>query len=124
MKKNKFTKLKKIINNIDKITFIVDKKELFNTDIVLSKIIVDLLIQYKLKNKRIKSIPFTYKKHVKSDKKYKWNDKDGYNKKRWDWIIDEMIYCFREYSKNSELKTQRIKYGRKLFYIYFTNLWI
>lgn len=48
--------------------------------------------------------------------------------KRWDWVLNEMIWAFEHHSQNDVLKfseadVERIKNGFRLFGKYYLNLW-
>lgn len=117
----------------------IDKWDTWNTDSTLAKIILPMLKQLR-KNKH--GAPITDDEDVPEElrstsappKKNEW-DIDENHFKRWDWIMDEMIWSFEEINKDTfwdrlglerdELQKyeDRIDNGLRLFGKYYRGLW-
>ena len=114
----------------------IDHWDTWSMDHTLAPIILPMLIQLK-KTKHgspdvdDKDVP---KELHKTPTKNKWDIDDNWHK-RWDWVMDEMIYAFdckankddvymRFDSKSEQEKEQdRISNGFRLFGKYYENLW-
>jgi len=110
----------------------IDNYDTWNMDHTLAYIVLPLLKQLKeTKNGAPtvdpKDVPINLRPPKKDVLKYKElgeTDPDFF--KRWDWILDEMIYAFncKVNSENNMKKEQdRISNGFKLFGKYYEALW-
>lgn len=120
----------------------VDYWDVWSMDHTLSPIILKLLIEFR---KNLHSAPFVDDcdvpdslKSMNAPRVIDPYDNDGHYFKRWDYVIDEMIWAF-EHIANDEWEHQvliqsnnreeyafmqnRIDNGLRLFGKYFRNLW-
>lgn len=117
----------------------IDYWDTWNMDSTLSKIILPMLKQMK-KSKH--GAPLTDDEDVPEElrstsappKENEWDDDENHFK-RWDWIVDEMIWSFEEINNDSfwerlglerdELQKyeDRIDNGLRLFGKYYRGLW-
>lgn len=146
----KHTKLYKLCEWIEskrkrKIYVKIDKWDTWSMDETLSYIILPMLIQLK-KTKHgspcvdDEDVPDEIKSTSAPPKENEW-DIDGNHFKRWDWVLDEMIFAFEhkinddwqsKYFDSSykmvnveeyEKKLLRIQNGFRLFGKYYQSLW-
>tara|TARA_R110000787_G_scaffold41899_2_gene103111 strand:+ start:547 stop:933 length:387 start_codon:yes stop_codon:yes gene_type:complete len=111
----------------------IDKQDTWSMDYTLAHVILPMLIQ--LKETKHGS-PFTDDADVPEElhstvdgpKKNKW-DTDSNFHKRWDWIMDEMIWAFTEKCKDHwdvsvlEARQKRMTHAFSMFGRYYENLW-
>lgn len=120
--------------------------DVWNLDHSLAPMMVACL---KLFKKRSVSFPYTYAADmpgkIYDDVENEWMPLDvpnGYSKKRWNDILDLMIWAFKQYtdddnqpifssklsdteaSKKQDVWEAKCRHGFELFGRYYTNLWI
>jgi len=111
---------------MSKLKFIIKPEDIMDTDETLSIIIYKIL-------KKFKKINDSYPETEKSDVigNFKWNKKYPSSKRRWKYILKEMIYGFKKYegyeddqlNSNENYDKSRGIHGRQLFIKYFDKLW-
>ena len=112
----------------------IDKEDTWSMDYTLAHVILPMLIQ--LKETKHGS-PFTDDEDVPEElrstsaepKENKW-DTDSNLHKRWNWIMDEMIWAFTEkceddwmVKENWEEHQKRMTKAFSMFGRYYENLW-
>lgn len=114
----------------------IDKEDTWAAYITLAHIIHPLLIELK---KTKHGVPFTDDEDVPEGQnlrsteappiKHTWDADDNFFK-RWEWIIDEMIWAFNQILKDdvyhdveSKEDYERVTNGLKLFGKYYFCLW-
>jgi hypothetical protein len=124
----------------------IDRYDTWNMDSTLSPIILPMLKQLRIEKH---GAPYCddvdVPEHLRSTtpeaqaaKENDW-DTDGNHFKRWDWVMDEMIYAFEQLNKDDweepfyrdrtwlkeewQKEEARIQHGLMLFGKYYRNLW-
>lgn len=111
----------------------IDPWDSWSVDYTLALIIVPLLKQLKdtthgAPNTDDSDVPEDLKSTSAPEKENEWDVDDNWFK-RWDWIIDEMIWAFEAIIKddyhywNSKEYQDRIENGLRLFGKYYRGLW-
>ena len=117
----------------------IDKHDTWNMDATLAKIILPMLKQLKESKHGApmtddEDVPEELRSTSAPPKKNEW-DVDENHFKRWDWIMDQMIWSFEEINNDSfwerlglerdELQKyeDRIDNGLRLFGKYYRGLW-
>lgn len=117
------------------VSVIIEKHDTWNLDITLANIIYPALVQLK---KTKHGAPFVDYEDVPEDLRPEpeWIDKFNYDGetdpdffKRWEWVMDEMIWAFDIARKGeyilytTETENARMMKAFLLFGKYYTNLW-
>ena len=119
-----------------KIKIKIDKYDTWSMDSTLAHIILPMLKQLKETKHGAphvddKDVPKELRSTSAPPKKNNW-DVDANHFKRWDWVLDEMIWSFEQKLSDellddyaSEYKThyKRLNNGFKLFGKYYQSLW-
>lgn len=97
-------------------TIVIDDSDVWDMDITLSRIIHPMLVKYKETSTGYPSA-FASEEFTEEE-----------NRKRWDDVLDTMIYAFKEYPTHQmhlgdDVKDTKIKAGIDLLAKYFYNLW-
>lgn len=128
-------KTKKTAKRIVKVT--VHGYDTWNADLTIAQLVLPLLLKFK---KHLQSAPFTddsdVPENIRSDKDTKMSEEDKKNGatdkfffKRWEWIVNEMIYAFRFHNDSrahmagQDPDSARAENGLRLFAKYYSNLW-
>ena len=122
----------------------IDKYDTWSMDHTLAPIILPMLVQLK---ETKHGAPWVAVADVPKELRPTKKDINAYNKdgstddkffKRWDWVLDEMIWAFEQKcrddwmsdydynkwdSEGAKAHQERMSKGFKLFGIYFENLW-
>jgi hypothetical protein len=122
----------------------IDKYDTWSMDHTLAPIILPMLVQLK---ETKHGAPWVAVADVPKELRPTKKDINAYNKdgstddkffKRWDWVLDEMIWAFEQKcrddwmsdynynkwdSEGAKAHQERMSNGFKLFGIYFENLW-
>lgn len=122
-----------------KIKVKIERQDVWDLFVTLSHIIHPALVRFR---NDLTGAPFVddddVPDHLKSTnaepKKNEW-DTDSNHFKRWDYVLDEMIWAFYQYttdnwemlypygSNESKLHEERMNNGVRLFAKYYRNLW-
>lgn len=113
-----------------KIEVRIDKYDTWSMDHTLAYIIVPMLKQLKATKHGAphvddKDVPKELRSTSTPRKKNDW-DVDANHFKRWDWVLDEMIWTFEQELDNndvSDVDYARMKNGYGLFGKYYQALW-
>ena len=102
---------------------LVHDYDLYNADITLSFVILNVLKKYKQQSDLFGSVSDDdVPDHLKTKGYQNRQEKD-----KWDWAIDEMIFAFESISADDTKVTtnqdDRIQNGLNLFSKYFRSLW-
>ena len=114
----------------------IDKWDTWNMDGTLAQIIVPMLKQLKATTHGAPyvddaDVPEELRSTSAPPKKSKW-DVDDNHFKRWEYVLDEMIFAFEQSIDGYEIKyrepgyaafVDRIKNGHRLFGKYYISLW-
>jgi len=122
----------------------IDKYDTWSMDHTLAPIILPMLVQLK---ETKHGAPWVAVADVPKELRPTKKDINAYNKdgstddkffKRWDWVLDEMIWAFEQKcrddwmsdydynkwdSEGAKAHQERMSNGFRLFGIYFENLW-
>ena len=114
---------------------IIHKWDTWNMDHTLSYIIVPMLVQLQetkhgAPNTDDEDVPEKLRSTSAPPKENDW-DTDDNHFRRWDWIINEMIWAFTYkrdnfdtiLDKNREAAQERMSNGFRLFGKYYESLW-
>jgi len=128
------------------IDIVIHKYDTWNLESTLAKIIYPALVQFRQETNSAPSVddedvPENIRSTAAKTKENDW-ETDEFHFKRWDYVLDEMIWSFDMwidgkweepyYDKNSEFyhekqflkeRYDRIKNGFRLFGKYYTSLW-
>jgi hypothetical protein len=111
---------------------VIHKYDTWNMDHTLSLIITPLLKEFK---KNITSVPRVHLDHVPQElhpptrhQHYNFlqkGQKDANYEKRWDYVLDEMIFAFESTANKTIIAehSERITNGYALFGMYYSYLW-
>jgi hypothetical protein len=104
--------LQKILNIIHpKINYVkIDRWDTWNMDTTLAEIILPMLKQLQATKHGAplvddKDVPEYLRSHMAQPKEYEW-DVDELHFKRWDWVIDELIWTFTQLHPDTEWEAQ------------------
>jgi hypothetical protein len=119
----------------------IDDYDTWNMDYTLALIITPMLKKLKTNAHGApiiedKDVPVELRSTSAPPKESEW-DTDGHFFKRWEWVLDEMIWTFEQARDNYPLEStiisykskeykdyqKRLKNGFRLFGKYFRNLW-
>jgi hypothetical protein len=112
----------------------IDKEDTWSMDYTLAHVILPMLIQLKeTKNGSPLTddadVPEELRSTIAEPKENKW-DTDSNFHKRWNWVMDEMIWAFTEKCKddwlvrdNWEEHQKRMTHAFTMFGRYYENLW-
>lgn len=116
----------------------IDDYDLWNFDISIAHIIHPFLVEFR---KTYRGAPYVYNMDVWDENLWETNEQREHRKKtgeedpnffkRWEWVLDEMIWAFNEIRQGSHPEEDvsskeyydRIQHGTELFGKYFTGLW-
>jgi len=120
----------------------IDRYDVQNVDNTISLILVPLLKRYKdvattgTPIVQDEDLPENLRTTEKNDNTIApeetfENDDTYFRQKRWNWILDEIIWTFEQYMNDSRFDViqssenyYRVKNGRMLFAKYFDDMWI
>ena len=112
----------------------IDKQDTWSMDYTLAHVILPMLIQLKETKHgspftEDSDVPEELRSTVDGPKKNKW-DTDSNFHKRWEWIMDEMIWAFTEKCEDDwmikddwEEHQKRMTKAFTMFGRYYENLW-
>lgn len=117
-----------------KIEVRIDAYDVWNMDHTLALIILPMLKQ--LKESKMgapfvddEDVPEELKTTTASPKENEWDTDENWFK-RWDFVLDEMIFAFSYHvdadaddMEQDDMKMNRVRKGTILFGKYYTNLW-
>lgn len=111
-----------------KVAVTVEDHDLWNLDHTLALIIHPALVKFRNTGH---GAPYVADEDVPEklrstkSKKKKNSSTDSNHFKRWDYVLDEMIYAFEAVTKDDAMSfpTDRVSNGLKLFGKYYINLW-
>lgn len=125
--------LERILNPIQERVILVkiDYHDVFSMDHTLSYIIHAMLLQLKVQKHGAPSVDDddvpdeirSYQDH--SDHDNNFGDVDKFFFKRWDYVLDEMIFAFNAIKEDQDDKeySERVQNGLNLFAKYYFSLW-
>lgn len=118
-------------NKQQKVNVRIDKWDTWNVDVTLAHIVTPMLKQLKETKHGApvvndEDVPVELRKSAAPPTKNEWDTDDNYFK-RWDWVMDEMIFAFESkvtYDWEArEANHERITNGFRLFGKYYEGLW-
>jgi predicted butyrate kinase (DUF1464 family) len=118
-------------NEKRKVEVEISDHDLYSLDNTLAYIIAPALKEFK---KSLSGAPFVHDEDVPEElRSTSAAPKDEFYFKRWEWVLDEMIYAFESKNNDWELTmrnwderdqiNKRIKNGYRLFGKYYECLW-